>query len=93
MNHVDIRVAPQEPWYKYGVAVLLFEIAVAIAVSGYSLYMTFNSAAFPESISARRRRTGRSTPSASSLLRQLLLLILATLFAPLERQSAFKSAS
>jgi hypothetical protein len=28
MNHVDIRVAPQEPWYKYGVAVLLFEIAV-----------------------------------------------------------------
>jgi hypothetical protein len=42
MNHVDIRVAPHEPWYKYGVAVLLFEIAVAIAVSGYSLYMTFN---------------------------------------------------
>jgi hypothetical protein len=42
MNHVDIRVAQQEPWYKYGVAVLLFEIAVAIAVSGYSLYMTFN---------------------------------------------------
>jgi len=41
MNHVDIRVAPHEPWYKYGVAVLLFEMAVAIAVSGYSLYMTF----------------------------------------------------
>ena len=40
MNHVDIRVAPHEPWYKYGVAVLLFEITVAIAVSGYSLYMT-----------------------------------------------------
>jgi hypothetical protein len=38
----DIRVAPQEPWYKYGVAVLLFEIAVAIAISGYSLYITFN---------------------------------------------------
>jgi hypothetical protein len=36
------RVAPHEPWYKYGVAVLLFEIAVAIAVSGYSLYMTFS---------------------------------------------------
>jgi hypothetical protein len=35
-------VAPHEPWYKYGVAFLLFEIAVAIAVSGYSLYMTFN---------------------------------------------------
>jgi hypothetical protein len=40
MNPVDIRVAPHEPWYKYGVAVLLFEIAVAIAVSAYSLYMT-----------------------------------------------------
>jgi hypothetical protein len=38
MNPVDIRVAPHEPWYKYGVAVLLFEIAVAIAVSAYSLY-------------------------------------------------------
>ena len=38
----DTRVAPHEPWYRYGVAVLLFEIAVAIAVSGYSLYMSFN---------------------------------------------------
>ena len=35
MNHVDIRVAPHEPWYKYGVAVLLFEIAVAIALVSY----------------------------------------------------------
>lgn len=34
--------APQEPWYKYGVAVLFMEMAVAIAVSGYSLYMTFH---------------------------------------------------
>ena len=42
MNNVDIHVPPQEPWYKYGVAVLLFEIGVAIAVSGYSLYMSFN---------------------------------------------------
>jgi hypothetical protein len=42
MNPVDIRVTPLEPWYKYGVAVLLLEIAVAIAVSGYSLYMTLN---------------------------------------------------
>jgi hypothetical protein len=41
MNPVDSRVAPHEPWYKYGVAALLFEIAVAVAVSGYSLYMTF----------------------------------------------------
>ena len=31
----------QEPWYKYGVAVLLLEMAIAIAVSGYSLIMTF----------------------------------------------------
>jgi hypothetical protein len=42
MNPVDIRVAPREPWYKYGVAFLMFEIALAIAVSGYSLYMTVN---------------------------------------------------
>jgi|HubBroStandDraft_4_1064222.scaffolds.fasta_scaffold843592_2 hypothetical protein len=42
MNPVDIRAAPREPWYKYGVAFLMFEIALAIAVSGYSLYMTFN---------------------------------------------------
>ena len=42
MSPVDIRDTPHEPWYKYGVAVLLFEIAVAIAVSGYSLYLTFN---------------------------------------------------
>jgi hypothetical protein len=34
--------APHEPWYKYGVAVLLIEMAIAIAVSGYSLYMTFH---------------------------------------------------
>jgi hypothetical protein len=33
---------PHEPWYKYGVAVLLIEMAIAIAVSGYSLYMTFH---------------------------------------------------
>jgi hypothetical protein len=32
---------PQGRWYKYGVAILFLEIATAIAVSGYSLYMTF----------------------------------------------------
>jgi hypothetical protein len=42
MNSVDIRVAPHQPWYKYGVAVLFLEIALAVAVSGYSLYITFN---------------------------------------------------
>ena len=34
--------APHEPWYKYGVAVLFVEMAIAIAVSSYSLYMTFH---------------------------------------------------
>ncbi len=34
--------APHEPWHIYGVAFLLFEMAVAVAVSAYSLYMTFN---------------------------------------------------
>lgn len=32
---------PHEPWYRYGVAALLLEMAIAIAVSGYSLFMTF----------------------------------------------------
>ena len=31
-----------EAWYKYGVATLMLEMAIAIAVSAYSLYMTFN---------------------------------------------------
>ncbi len=31
-----------EPWYKYGVLVLFTEMVIAIAVSGYSLYMTFH---------------------------------------------------
>lgn len=29
-------------WYKYGVACLMFEMALAIAVCGYSLYLTFH---------------------------------------------------
>ena len=33
---------PHNPWYKYGVAVLLLEMVIAIAVSGYSLYLTFH---------------------------------------------------
>jgi hypothetical protein len=32
----------REPWYKYGVAVLLIEMTIAIAVSAYSFYMTFH---------------------------------------------------
>jgi hypothetical protein len=42
MSAIEKPDAPHESWYKYGVVFLLFEIAVAIAVSGYSLYMTFN---------------------------------------------------
>lgn len=34
--------SPPEPWYKYGVMFLFFEMAVAIAVCGYSLYLTFH---------------------------------------------------
>ncbi len=33
---------PHEPWYKYGITVLLLEMAIAIGVSGYSIYMTFH---------------------------------------------------
>lgn len=28
---------PREPWYKYGVAVLLLEMLIAVGVCGYSL--------------------------------------------------------
>jgi hypothetical protein len=31
-----------EPWYKYGVAALFLEMLIAIAVSAYSLYITFH---------------------------------------------------
>jgi hypothetical protein len=34
--------ASHEPWFKYGVAFLTLEMAIAIAVSAYSLYMTFH---------------------------------------------------
>lgn len=33
---------PHEPWYKYGVAFLCLEMLIAVAVSAYSLYMTFH---------------------------------------------------
>lgn len=35
------EVVAREPWYKYGVAVLCLEMFIAVAVSAYSLYMTF----------------------------------------------------
>ena len=42
MSSSSQEVPPHEPWYKYGVAVLLLEMAAAIAVSAYSLYMTLH---------------------------------------------------
>ena len=42
MTTSSVQHPPHEPWYKYGVAVLLLEMAVALAVSAYSLYMTFH---------------------------------------------------
>lgn len=41
MSTISAPATP-EPWYKYGVAALVLEMAIAIAVSAYSLYMTFN---------------------------------------------------
>ncbi|MFA9460682.1 hypothetical protein [Thiohalorhabdus methylotrophus] len=32
----------ENPWFKYGVAFLYLEMAVAIAVSAYSLFMAFS---------------------------------------------------
>lgn len=29
-------------WYRYGVAVMLAEMLLAVAICGYSLYMTFH---------------------------------------------------
>jgi hypothetical protein len=43
MNPTTTAQRPaHEPWYKYGVAALIMEMAIAIMVSGYSLYMTFH---------------------------------------------------
>lgn len=36
------QLPAHDPWYKYGVAFLFFEIAVAVAVGAYSLCMTFH---------------------------------------------------
>lgn len=38
----SVESIPHEPWYKYGVAALLVEMAIAIAVCGYSLFLTFH---------------------------------------------------
>jgi hypothetical protein len=36
------QIPPHDPWYKYGVAVLVLEMLIAVAVGVYSLYMTFH---------------------------------------------------
>lgn len=36
------QAPPHDPWYKYGVAVLIFEMAIAVVVSAWSLFMTFH---------------------------------------------------
>jgi hypothetical protein len=40
--HSSSEAVSHEPWYKYGVAVLCLEMLIAIAVSAYSLYLTFH---------------------------------------------------
>lgn len=42
MHGNDTQVKTHEPWYKYGVAFIFFEMFIAIAVSAYSLYMAFH---------------------------------------------------
>jgi hypothetical protein len=42
MTNAHTEPVSYGPWYKYGIAILLIEMAIAIAVSGYSLYMTFH---------------------------------------------------
>jgi hypothetical protein len=52
MHPTTSAAAPHEPWYKYGVAVLCLEMLIAIAVSVYSLYMTFHGlGGFPGKLS------------------------------------------
>lgn len=42
MRSTTSASAPHEPWYACGVAVLLLEMLIAIAVSAYALYLTFH---------------------------------------------------
>lgn len=37
----DVTTAKHDGWYKYGVVILYLEMALALAVSAYSLYMAF----------------------------------------------------
>ena len=38
------KQAANDAWFKYGVAFLYLEMAIAIAVSAYSLFMAFSGA-------------------------------------------------
>ena len=42
MHPTSAAATEHEPWHKYGVAILMLEMLMAIAVSGYSLYLTFH---------------------------------------------------
>ena len=42
MHPATPSAAQHEPWYKYGVAILCLEMLIAVAVSAYSIYMTFH---------------------------------------------------
>ena len=42
LTKAPIDAVPHEPWYKYGVAALMLEMAMAVGVCGYSLYLTFH---------------------------------------------------
>ena len=41
-QNTSVEAVSHEAWYKYGVAALLLEMAIAIGVCGYSLYLTFH---------------------------------------------------
>lgn len=38
---------PQEPWYRYGFAVLCLEMLIAVAVSAYALYRSVHGLGVP----------------------------------------------
>ena len=49
MHPTTFDPAHHEPWYKYAVAILCLEMLIAIAVSAYSLYVTFHGlGGFPD---------------------------------------------
>lgn len=41
MSDMNTTEVEHDGWYKYGVGVLVAEMAIAISVCGYSLYMAF----------------------------------------------------